>query len=125
MTSLKGFQKKYLRGLAHSLKPVVQIGKEGSTEGVIRAIDECLFRHELIKVKYTDFKERGQKEELTGEFTAKTGSELVGMIGHTAILYRRQTDPEKRKIAIPASSTKEIPTPAARKLTIEKHRTAG
>jgi RNA-binding protein len=114
MTSLKGFQKKYLRGLAHSLKPVVQIGKEGSTEGVIRAIDECLLRHELIKVKFTDFKEKGLKEELTGEFTAKTGSELVGMIGHTAILYRRQADPEKRKIALPA-----------RDLTIEKRRTTG
>lgn len=111
MTSLKGFQKKYLRGLAHSLKPVVQIGREGITEGVIRAIDECLFRHELIKVKFTDFKEKGQKEALTGEFAGKTGSELVGMIGHTAILYRRQTDPEKRKIAVPA-----------RDLTIEKSR---
>ncbi len=114
MTSLKGFQKKYLRGLAHSLKPVVQIGKEGSTEGVTRAIDECLFRHELIKVKFTDFKEKDQKEELTEELTAKTGSELVGMIGHTAILYRRQTDPEKRKIALPS-----------RDLTIEKSRTTG
>ncbi len=111
MTSLKGFQKKYLRGLAHSLKPVVQIGREGITEGVIRAIDECLFRHELIKVKFTDFKEKDQKEAITGEFAGKTDSELVGMIGHTAILYRRQTDPEKRKIAIPA-----------RELTIEKRR---
>ncbi len=121
-TSLKGFQKKYLRGLAHPLKPVVQIGREGITEGVIRAIDECLFRHELIKVKFTDFKEKDQKEAIAGEFTDKTGSELVGMIGHTAILYRQQADPEKRKIAIPASSTKEIPTHSARKLTIESVR---
>ncbi len=121
-TSRKGFQKKYLRGLAHPLKPVVQIGREGITEGVIRAIDECLFRHELIKVKFTDFKEKDQKEAIAGEFTDKTGSELVGMIGHTAILYRQQADPEKRKIAIPASSTKEIPTHSARKLTIESVR---
>jgi RNA-binding protein len=111
MTSLKGFQKKYLRGLAHSLKPVVQIGREGITEGVIRAIDECLFRHELIKIKFTDFKEKDQKEALTGEFAGKTGSELVGMIGHTAILYRQQADPEKRRITIPA-----------RELTIGKRR---
>jgi RNA-binding protein len=110
-TSLKGFQKKHLRGLAHSLKPVVQIGREGITEGVIRSIDECLFRHELIKVKFTDFKEKGQKEVITGEFSGKTGSELIGMIGHTAILYRQQADPEKRKIAFPA-----------RELTIKKRR---
>jgi RNA-binding protein len=122
MTSLKGFQKKYLRGLAHSLKPVVQIGREGITEGVIRAIDECLFRHELIKVKFTDFKEKDQKDAITVEFAGKTGSELVGMIGHTAILYRQQTDPEKQKIEIPGSSTNAIPTPLTRKLTIEKRR---
>ncbi len=114
MTSLKGFQKKYLRGLAHSLKPVVQIGREGITEGVIRAIDECLFRHELIKVRFTDFKEKDQKEALTGDFTAKTGGELVGMIGHTAILYRRQTDPEKRKIAVPARDVAIAKPPGAR-----------
>ncbi len=121
-TALKGFQKKYLRGLAHPLKPVVQIGKEGITEGVIRAIDECLFRHELIKVKFTDFKEKEQKEAIAGEFTDKTGSSLVGMIGHTAILYRQQADPEKRKIAIPVSSTEATPPSSARKLTIESVR---
>jgi RNA-binding protein len=114
MTSLKGFQKKYLRGLAHSLKPVVQIGKEGITDGVIRAIDECLYRHELIKIKFTDFKEKDQKEALTNEFAGKTGSELVGMIGHTAILYRRQTDPEKRKIAVPARELAIQKRPATR-----------
>ena len=75
MTALKGFQKKYLRGLAHGLKPVVQIGKEGITEGVIRAVDEGLFRHELIKIKFNDFKEKEQKEAITGELAAKTGSD--------------------------------------------------
>ncbi|MDP1991666.1 MAG: ribosome assembly RNA-binding protein YhbY [Syntrophales bacterium] len=99
MIALKGFQKKHLKGLAHGLKPVVQIGKEGITEGIIRAVDEGLFRHELIKIKFTDFKE--QKEALTGEIEIKTGSERVGMIGHMVILYRQQADPEKRKIALP------------------------
>jgi RNA-binding protein len=101
MTTLKGFQKKHLKGLAHSLKPVVQIGKDGMTDGVIRAVDEGLLQHELIKIKFTDFKDKDQKEALTCEIEIKTGSERVGMIGHTAILYRPQIDPEKRKIALP------------------------
>ncbi len=101
MTALKGYQKKHLRGLAHGLKPVVQIGREGITDAVIRAVDEGLFRHELIKVKFNDIKEKGLKEAITGELTAKTGSVQVGMIGHTVILYRRQADPEKRKISVP------------------------
>jgi RNA-binding protein len=100
-TALRGFQKKYLRGLAHDLKPIVQIGKEGITDNVIRAIDEGLLRHELIKIRFIDFKEKDRKEALTEEFAGRTGSEPVGMIGHTVILYRRQADPEKRKITVP------------------------
>ena len=107
MTALKGYQKKHLRGLAHGLKPIVQIGGEGVTEGVIRAIDDGLFHHELIKIKFNDLKEKDQKEAITGEVAAKTGSVQVGMIGHTALLYRRQADPEKRKIAIPARESEE------------------
>lgn len=101
MTALKGFQKKHLKGLAHSLKPVVQIGKEGMTEGVIRAVDEGLLCHELIKIKFTEAKDKEQKEAFICEIEIKTGSQRVGMIGHTAILYRPQADPEKRKIALP------------------------
>jgi RNA-binding protein len=101
MTALKGYQKKHLRGLAHGLKPVVQIGREGITDTVIRAVDEGLFRHELIKIKFNDLKEKGLKEAITVDLAAKTGSVQVGMIGHTVILFRRQTDPEKRKIAVP------------------------
>jgi RNA-binding protein len=102
MKTLKGFEKKYLRGLAHDLKPLVLIGKEGITDGIVRAIDEGLSQHELIKIKFNDFKEKDQKETLTGELVVKTGSAQIGMIGHTAILFRSQTDPAKRGIQLPA-----------------------
>ena len=101
MTELKGFQKKYLRGLSHGCRPLVLIGKEGITEGVIRAVDEGLARHELIKIKFNDFKEKDQKAAIIGEITAKTDSDLAGTIGHTALLYRQQADPEKRTIQLP------------------------
>ncbi len=107
MTALKGYQKKHLRGLAHGLKPVVQIGREGLTEGVIRAVDEELFRHELIKIKFNDLKEKDRKEAITGDLAAKTGSAQVGMIGHTVTLYRMQADPAKRKIAVPARESQK------------------
>ncbi len=101
MTALKGYQKKYLRGLAHGLRAIVQIGREGVTDGLIRAIDEGLSRHELIKVKFNDIKEKDLKEAISEEVAAKTGGVQVGMIGHTMILYRGQADPEKRKIVLP------------------------
>ncbi|EJS89092.1 hypothetical protein AAUPMB_07522, partial [Pasteurella multocida subsp. multocida str. Anand1_buffalo] len=44
-------QKQFLKGLAHHLNPVVMIGNNGLTEGVLAEIDNALAHHELIKVK--------------------------------------------------------------------------
>jgi len=98
---LKGVQKKYLRGLAHSEKPLVFVGQKGITPALIKAVDEALETHELIKVKFLEFKEKDQKDEVSGIIEKETGSEIVGMIGHVAIFYRCQKDPEKRKIILP------------------------
>ena len=64
-----------------------------------KGLDEALIAHELIKVKFMDF--RDQKRELTEQLAAASGSALVGMIGNIAILYRQQQEPQKRKIALP------------------------
>jgi len=98
---LKGYQKKYLKGLVHGMKPVVFVGQKGISPAVTKAVDESLAKHELIKVKFIDFKEKDQKKEIAGAIEIETASELVGMIGHMAIFYRRQKDPEKRKINVP------------------------
>jgi RNA-binding protein len=98
---LKGIHKKYLRGLAHSRKPLILIGQKGISPSLFKAIDEALDTHELIKVKFNEFKEKDQKEEVSGMIEKETDSEMVGMIGHTAIFYRQQIDSEKRKIIIP------------------------
>jgi RNA-binding protein len=104
MNKLKGFQKKYLRGLAHHMNPVVLIGQRGLTPQLISTADKALESHELIKVKFNDFKEKEQKAEICRLLEEKTGSEMVGMIGHTAIFYREQEDAEKRKITLPQKS---------------------
>ncbi|MEE4356587.1 MAG: YhbY family RNA-binding protein [Desulfococcaceae bacterium] len=98
---LKGFQKKYLRGLAHDVKPVVTLGQRGITETLLLSVNDALNTHELIKIKFNDFKEKAQKEEIMAVICQKTGGEMAGMIGHVAILYRRHPDPEKRKISLP------------------------
>ncbi len=84
-------QRKKLKAIAHSLRPVVQIGKKGLTDELYKALDAELSNHELIKVQFVDFKE--EKNKLVGEITEKTGALLVGVIGHRAILYRE--NPEK------------------------------
>jgi RNA-binding protein len=100
--NLKGFQKKYLKGLAHSMKPVVLIGQNGLTDTLIKAIDGELDRQELIKVKFNAIKDQEGKQTILSTITSQTGSEVVGMIGHVVILYRMNDDPEKRRITLPA-----------------------
>jgi RNA-binding protein len=98
MDKLKGSQKKYLRAQAHHLKPLVIIGTKGVTGQLIGSVDLALKDHELIKVKFGEFKEA--KKEISEEIATATKSELVGLIGNIAILYRQHPDPEKRKIKL-------------------------
>ena len=102
MQPLTSFQAKYLRGLAHSLKPVVFVGQKGITPSLLNSIQEALNAHELIKVKFVDFKDRRMKAECAAEIERQTGGCMAGLIGHTAIFYRPNPDREKRKIVIPA-----------------------
>lgn len=99
---MTGRQRKYLRGLAHGLKPVVLIGKNGLTASVRESIDDALSRHELIKVRFVEA--RDEKNEICEVLDEELGSRLVGMIGHVAILYRPAEDPERRKIRLPDGS---------------------
>ena len=98
---LQGYQRKFLRGLAHRLKPVVLIGQSGLTEAVLKSTDAALNKHELIKIKFNAFKEKDRKKEIISAIETNTHSELVGLIGHTAIFFRKQTDPDKRQIQLP------------------------
>ena len=101
MKELKGYQKKYLRGLAHSLKPVVLIGQGGLTDPVLKAIEEALEIHELIKIRFNEAKDKKSKKNMATIIEKTSRCELAGNIGHTTIFYRQNSDPQKRKITIP------------------------
>ena len=101
MEPLKGFQRSYLTKKAHSLKPVVMIGSNGLTEAIIKAVDQELENHEMIKVKYVDYKE--DRKELSRQLAENTAAHLVRVIGNIAILYRYQADHDKRIYHVPKS----------------------
>ncbi|MDL2329502.1 YhbY family RNA-binding protein [Desulfosarcina sp. OttesenSCG-928-A07] len=101
MTLLQGFQKQFLRGLAHGQKPVVFVGQKGFSPALVKAMNEALDHHELIKLKFVDFKEKEQKQTIIDQIQKAFSCEMVGMVGHIAIFYREQADPEKRKIHLP------------------------
>ncbi len=87
--------RKRLRGLAHPLQPVVLVGQEGLTKGVIAAADDALLAHELIKVR---MHQPTEKKIWAARLAAATKSALCGLVGHTIILYRPH--PEKPKIKL-------------------------
>ena len=98
MEKLKGSAKKYLRSEAHHLKPVVMVGRNGVSEQLIASVDAALKDHELIKVKFLDYKE--EKKEISQEIASTTKSEVVGIIGNIVIFYRQHPQPELRKIKV-------------------------
>lgn len=95
--TLNNKQKQYLKGLAHSLKPVVLLGQYGLTEGVLAEIDIALAHHELIKVKVAAA-DRETKKLIIDAIIRETAAEKVQTMGHILTLYRQAQEP---KIQLP------------------------
>ncbi len=94
-------QIKYLRGLGHSITPVVLIGKEGLSDGVIEAVDLELSNHELIKVKISTNSDV-HKTVAADIIPLKTSCTLIQLIGKTLLLYRHNPKkPKEKRISIP------------------------
>lgn len=95
MLELTSSQRKHLRGLAHSLEPIVHVGNAGVTDAVLRALDAALDAHELVKAR---LHKATAKHDDAAALAAGTGSALCGVVGHVAILYRPH--PERPKITL-------------------------
>jgi RNA-binding protein len=98
MTTLTGKQSRHLRALAHALEPIVIVGKEGASEGVIAATGQALTDHELVKVRLPDL-ERDERDAIARAIAEGTKAALAGTIGRIAILYRRH--PSTPQINLP------------------------
>ena len=97
MTELNSKQRKYLEKEAHNLSPLVIVGGAGVTEGVINMISSSIASHELIKVKFNEYKD--EKVELTEEILESTDTTLVRMIVNIIILYKAAEKEDKQKFA--------------------------
>lgn len=92
--ALTGKQRRHLRGLGHELQPVVLLGKDGVTAGVIAQVAEQIVAHELIKVKIGQ-NAAVDRHETADELASKTSAELVQVLGNTILLYKRNDDEPK------------------------------
>lgn len=90
-------QVQHLKALAHHLNPVVMIGNNGPTEGVLAETEVALTHHELIKVKIAG-EDREMKTLIADAIVRETGAYNVQIIGKILVLYRPS---EARKIILP------------------------
>ena len=89
--ALSNAQKRYLRGLAHELKPVVMVGAKGVGPSLLAELDQALELHELVKVKVAA-EDREQRDEWIAALVEGSEAALVARIGHVAVLYRRRRE---------------------------------
>lgn len=91
--SLTKNQIKSLRGLCHSLKPVIMIGQKGLTSEVLDELEIALNHHELVKIKIA-LDDREARKEMINNICKQSQSESVQVIGKTVSVYRRnEKDP--------------------------------
>ena len=98
MPDLTGKERRHLRALGHHLDPLLQIGHEGITDGVVAQAKAQLHRHELIKVRVLESSPLDRREAAE-ELSARTGAALAQVLGRTFLLYKR--DPEKPGLELP------------------------
>ena len=78
--------KKYLRKLGMEYRSLFQIGKDGLSDNLMDALSDSLEAHELLKTCPVDVREAAI------ECASATGSEVVHIVGHTFLLYRRSKE---------------------------------
>ena len=96
--ALTSAQNRFLRGMAHDIKPLLQVGGKGVTPAFLAELDAGLEHHELVKVKVSS-EDRDARDALVADIAARVDAALVQRIGHTAVLYRPAKD--KRNIVLP------------------------
>ncbi len=92
---LSSSDKKFLRGQAHSLEPLVKIGKNGLAPSVMEELNSKLAEHGLLKIKIAATKDLF--DSYLKEITEKANCELVGAVGSMAILFRVGVKPISAK----------------------------
>lgn len=97
-TALTAAQIRFLRGQAHELRAMLQVGGKGVTEALVSELDLALEHHELVKVKVAA-EDRDARDALVTRLAGAADAVLVQRIGHTAVLYRPSKD--HRQIVLP------------------------
>ena len=83
---LSNSQLRKFKAAAQHLEPMLKVGKAGLSDGFLRSVDTALAQHELVKIKFGEFKE--QKKELVPQLADKTASHVIMRVGNVVVLHR-------------------------------------
>lgn len=86
-------QKKYLRGIAHGLNPMIMIGANGVTESLMAELESTLAHHEILKIKIASA-DRDERKEIIAHIVKESGALLVQTIGKICVIYRQNDETE-------------------------------
>ena len=87
-STLTGAQKRALKSRAQLLEAVIRIGQSGVTDALLQSLDNALSQHELVKVRFADFKE--ERKNLAPQLAERTSSALIQQVGNVAVFFRRR-----------------------------------
>ena len=107
------------KAAAQHLEPMLEVGKAGLSDGFVRSVDEALSQHELVKIKFAEFKE--QKKELAPQLAEKTASHLVMRVGNVMVLHRPKPEAQPASTTVSGGTpetTGRRPVPPIKKATI-------
>lgn len=100
MTDLNSKQRAHLRSLAHPLRPIFQVGKDGVTVSMVSALRQAFNRREIVKVRVLDAAPSETHEAASRLADAVGGANVVQVMGRNVTLYRPH--PEHPQIQLPA-----------------------
>jgi RNA-binding protein len=101
---LTGAQKTYLRGLGQRLEPALKVGRSGLTPAFFKELQHTLNGDELVKLRFLGA-DRDERAALCDQIADEGRCVCVGAVGHTALFFRRQSDPQKQSISLPEPRT--------------------
>ena len=95
-STISSARKRSLRAQAHHLRPVVQIGQAGLTDGVVSATRAALEQHELIKISINSESPTDRKSGAL-ELGSATGAHVIQVIGRVIVLFRKAEKTQKSR----------------------------
>ena len=87
-------QRAQLRSLASNMDVIMQVGKSGVTEPMVKTVSDALEARELIKMRVLE--NSGEEvRDVAEQLAAATDAEVVSVIGKCLILYRESENKKK------------------------------